>query len=109
MLVYSVLILAIAFEVIGTLLLPASKSFTRLGPTLTLLSCYAISFYSLSWLSQKLSLAVIYATWSGLGIVAVSILSFLLYQQRINWPVALGLVLIIIGVIVVNVFKPAIT
>lgn len=109
MLVYSVLIVTIAFEVAGTLLLPSSNSFTRPGPTLTLLCCYAISFYLLSWLSQKLSLAVIYATWSGLGIVAVSILSFFFYQQRVNWQVALGLVLIIIGVIVVNVFKPAIT
>ena len=102
---YFFLFIAISLEVLGTMLLPLSQNFSKLIPTAVLLLAYATSFYFLALVSQKLSLAVIYASWAGLGVFSVAILSNLIYRQPLNWQIILGLFLIIIGVTIVNVYK----
>lgn len=104
---YLLLFSAIVFEVVGTLLLPASDRFSKPIPTGTLLTSYALSFYFLSLVSQKLPLSIIYASWAGLGFFAVTLLSFIFYNQAINWQTIIGLILIIAGVTTVNYFKVA--
>ena len=103
--VYVLLGAAIIFEVIGTMLLPASQNFTRVLPSLTLLFAYTISFYCLAIVSQKLPLSIVYASWSGVGVFAVAILSFFFYKQVLNWQTIVGLVLVVVGVTIINVFK----
>ena len=78
---YLLLFIAIAFEVLGTMLLPASQSFTRLVPSTILIISYALSFYLLALLSQRMDLAIIYSSWAGLGIFSVAILSYIIYKQ----------------------------
>ena len=102
---YLVLTGAILFEVIGTLLLPISKSFTKLVPTLLLLLSYGFSFYLLSLASQQLPLAIIYVSWAGMGVFLITIFSFIFYNQLYNWQTIFGLCLIVLGVSIVNVFK----
>jgi small multidrug resistance pump len=102
---YIVLFLAIFFEVLGTLLLPVSNNFTKLLPSAIIIISYIISFYFLSVVSQQLPLAMVYSTWAGVGIFTIAILSFLFYKQTLNWQTILGLILIIIGVVLVNIFK----
>ena len=102
---YIVLFMAIMFEVIGTMLLPASQNFTKLIPTSILLFSYGISFYFLSIVSQKLPLSVVYASWAGLGVFSVAILSYFFYKQALNWQTIFGLFLIVIGVTIVNIYK----
>ena len=97
--------LAIVFEVIGTLLLPVSNNFTKLLPTLTLILSYTLSFYLLSHVTQKLPLAIVYATWSGMGIILISFFGYLIHKQQLSWPVIIGLVLTIVGVVVINLFS----
>ena len=104
---YFILFFAITFEVIGTMLLPISQGFSRIIPTSILLSSYGVSFYCLSVVSQKLPLSVIYASWAGLGIFSVALLSYIFYKQAINWQTSVGLFLIIIGVTIVNYYKDA--
>ena len=103
--VYIILFFAIALEVLGTMLLPASQNFSKLFPSATLLISYGASFYLLALLSQKLPLAIIYASWAGLGVFSVAILSYFFYKQTLNWQTIIGLFLIIIGVTVVNLYK----
>tara|TARA_B100000575_G_scaffold260211_1_gene232994 strand:+ start:179 stop:457 length:279 start_codon:yes stop_codon:yes gene_type:complete len=91
--------------VLGTMLLPVSSSFTKLLPSTIILFSYGISFYLLAHISQKLPLAIIYASWSGLGVFSVAILSLFFYKQPLNWQIILGLFLIVIGVTLVNIFK----
>lgn len=105
MYLYSILFVAIAFEVAGTMLLPVSQNFTKVLPSAVLLIFYGISFYLLSFLTQKLPLAIIYSSWAGMGVFSVTILSYFLYKQTINWQTVLGLVLIVVGVILVNINK----
>ncbi|MFL2727524.1 MAG: DMT family transporter [Gammaproteobacteria bacterium] len=96
---------AIAFEVLGTMLLPASQNFSKLLPTTILLISYGLSFYLLALLSQKLPLAIIYASWAGLGVFSVALLSAIFYKQTLNWQTISGLFLIVIGVTIVNIYR----
>ena len=102
---YIVLFMAIMFEVIGTMLLPASQNFTKLIPTSILLLAYGISFYFLAIVSQKLPLSIVYASWSGIGIFTIALLSYIFYKQALNWQSIVGLFLIVIGVTIINVYK----
>ena len=87
------------------MLLPASYNFTKPQPSLILLVSYAVSFYLLAVLSQRLPLAVIYASWSGLGVLSVALLSVIFYKQILNWQMILGIFFIIVGVTLVNIYK----
>ena len=103
--VYALLFIAIALEVVGTMLLPASQNFTKIVPTAVLLTSYGMSFYFLAIVSQKLPLSIVYASWSGIGIFSIAILSYIFYKQTLNWQTAAGLFLIVIGVTIVNLYK----
>ena len=103
--IYIILFAAIAFEVLGTMLLPASQNFTKLFPSIVLIISYGVSFYLLALLSQKLPLAIIYASWAGLGVFSVALLSSLFYKQTLNWQTIIGLFLIVIGVTIVNLYR----
>ena len=102
---YMMLIAAIAFEVLGTMLLPASQNFTKILPSIVLVFSYGVSFYLLAFLSQKLPLAIVYASWAGLGVFSVTLLSYIFYKQPLNWQTITGLFLIVIGVTIVNLYK----
>ena len=103
--VYLALFAAITFEVIGTMLLPASQNFTRILPTSILIASYGMSFYMLAIVSQKLPLSVVYASWSGIGIFSIAIFSYIFYKQSLNWQTILGLFFIVFGVTIVNIYK----
>jgi small multidrug resistance pump len=60
--IYIILFAAIVFEVLGTMLLPAPQNFSKPLPSAILLISYGVSFYLLALLSQKLPLAIIYAS-----------------------------------------------
>ena len=102
---YIILLGAIVFEVLGTMLLPASNNFTKLIPTSILLASYALSFYFLAMVSQKLPLSVVYASWAGLGVFSVALLSYFFYKQTLNWQSIVGLFLVVLGVTIINVYK----
>ena len=101
---YLFLIGAIFCEVIGTMLLPASQNFTKLIPTLLLAIFYLSAFYLLTFVVNKLPIAIVYATWSGLGIFTIAIFGYILFKQTLSWQAIVGLFLIVIGVILVNFY-----
>tara|TARA_B100001173_G_C15681571_1_gene418124 strand:- start:150 stop:482 length:333 start_codon:yes stop_codon:yes gene_type:complete len=101
---YSFLIVAIFCEVCGTMLLPVSNNFTKIIPTAALAVFYLTSFYLLTFVVDKLPIAIVYATWSGLGIFTIAILGYVFFKQSLSWQAVLGLFLIVIGVVLVNTF-----
>ena len=103
--IYFLLFSAIILEVIGTMLLPLSQNFSKFAPTAILMIAYAFSFYLLAIVSQKLPLSIVYASWSGIGIFSIAILSYFFYKQSLNWQTICGLFLIVIGVTIVNIYK----
>ena len=96
---------AVFCEVGGTMLLPATQNFTRLVPTSILAICYLSAFYLLTFVVNKLPIAIVYATWSGLGIFTIAILGYIFFKQNLSWQAVLGLFFIVIGVILVNSFS----
>ena len=104
-LVYAVLVVAILFEVLGTSAMQAALHFTRLGPTLLMVVCYAIAFYFLSWSLRYVPVGIAYAIWSGLGIVLISLVGYFAFGQKLDLAAMIGLGLIIAGVVVLNVFS----
>ena len=101
---YIFLVGAIFFEVAGTMLLPASQNFTKLVPTVSLSIFYLSAFYLLTFVVNKLPIAIVYATWSGLGIFTIAIMGYIFFKQTLAWQAILGLFLIVVGVILVNSF-----
>ena len=101
---YIFLVGAIFFEVAGTMLLPASQNFTKLVPTVSLSIFYLSAFYLLTFVVNKLPIAIVYATWSGLGIFTIAIMGYIFFKQTLAWQAVLGLFLIVLGVILVNSF-----
>jgi multidrug transporter EmrE-like cation transporter len=101
---YLFLIGAILCEVAGTMLLPVSQNFTKLVPTTFLAVFYLTAFYLLTFVVNKLPIAIVYATWSGLGIFTIAILGYIFFNQLLSWQSIVGLFLIVVGVVIVNTF-----
>ena len=87
------------------MLLPVSQNFTKLIPTTFLAIFYLSAFYLLTFVVDKLPIAIVYATWSGLGIFTIAILSYIFFKQTLAWQSIVGLFLIVIGVILVNAYS----
>ena len=104
---YVYLACAIVCEVIGTMLLPLSENFTNPFPSFGLVVAYVLAFYFLTFALESIPIAIVYATWAGLGVFFVSVLSFLFYNQVLQWQSVLGLLFIVIGVTLVNSFYNA--
>ena len=102
---YLFLFAAILCEVFGTMLLPVTQNFTKLIPTSILAICYLSAFYLLTFVVNKLPIAIVYATWSGLGIFTIAILGYIFFKQSLSWQAILGLFLIVMGVILVNAYS----
>ena len=97
--------LAIVAEVIGTSALKASDGCTRLGPALIVVVGYAVSFYCLSLVLRSIPVGVAYAVWSGLGIVLITLVAYVVYHQTIDLAGLIGMGLIVAGVLVLNLFS----
>lgn len=98
---------AIVFEVTGTMLLPVSQNFTRLLPSVLLVAAYSASFYFLTFAIRDIPIAIVYASWAGLGVFLVALLSLMFYDQALPWQAIVGLVLIVSGVVLVNTYSGA--
>jgi len=96
---------AVICEVAGTMLLPVTQNFSKLLPSSILAICYMTAFYLLTFVVNKIPIAIVYATWSGLGIFSIAILGYIFYKQTLNWQTILGLFIIIVGIILVNTYS----
>jgi small multidrug resistance pump len=101
---YLILTVAIFCEVGGTMLLPVSQNFTKIIPTTILAVLYLSSFYLITFVVDKIPIAIVYATWSGLGVFTVAILGYFFFKQSLSWQAIIGLFLIVLGVALVNSF-----
>lgn len=106
---YLLLGIAIIAEVIATSALKASEQFTRLGPSLIVIVGYCVAFYCLSFVLKTIPVGVAYAIWAGLGIALIVVVGAVLFDQVPDLPAVVGLVLIISGVTVINVFSKTVS
>lgn len=102
---YALLGAAILAEVIGTSALKASEGFTRPLPSALTAVAYVAAFYALSLTLKTVPLGVAYGVWSGVGIVLVSTVGWVVYDQRLDAAALLGIGLILTGVLVIHLFS----
>jgi small multidrug resistance pump len=104
---YLLLLGAILTEVVATNALKAADGFTRLVPSTVTVIGYAISFYLLSLALKTIPVGVAYAIWSGIGIVLVTVVAWILFGQKLDAAALAGIALILAGVVVIRVFSSA--
>src|SRR5690606_6940247 len=99
---------AILAEVIATSALKSADGFTRLWPSVITVAGYAVAFYFLALTLRDIPVGVAYASWSGVGIVLISLVGALFFKQNLDAPALLGMGLIIAGVVVMNLFSKSV-
>lgn len=102
---YTVLLIAVLSETIGTAALQASQQFTKFWPSVLVVLAYGISFYCLALALRTIPLGIAYALWSALGIVFIAGIGYLVYGQKMDLPAILGLGLILSGIVVIHLFS----
>ena len=106
---YLFLLAAIVLEVVATTALARSASFTRLVPSLIAIFGYAGAFWLLSVPLRVMPTGVVYALWSGLGIVLITAVAWVWQRQILDTAALLGLGLIMAGVLVINLFSTTVS
>lgn len=101
--------IAILSEVIATSALKSSESFSRLLPSLVVILGYSASFYFLSLTLKSVPIGIVYAIWSGIGIALITLVAWILFGQKLDVPAIIGIILIISGVVVMNLFSKTVT
>lgn len=104
---YLYLAIAVAFETIGTSAMQASQQFTRLWPSGLVVVGYAISFYFMALTLRFMPVGIVYALWSGLGIILIALIGYAVFGQKLDLPAIAGLGLIIAGIVVIQLFSNA--
>lgn len=99
------LIFAVISETIATSALKSSEQFTKLGPTLLVVIGYGASFWLLAYAVRFIPIGILYAVWSGLGIVLVALIAYILFGEKLDLPAIVGLGLILAGIVVINLFS----
>jgi small multidrug resistance pump len=99
------LAVAIILEVVATSALKASDGFTKLWPSLVVVLGYGAAFYTLSICLRSMPVGVVYAVWSGVGVVLITLVGWLFFNQELDLPAFIGIALIAAGVIVLNFFS----
>lgn len=99
------LIVAVIFETIGTTALQASQQFTKLGPSIIVIIAYAAAFYLLALTLRSMPVGIMYAIWSGSGIVLIALIGWVVFRQTLDWPAILGMTLILVGIVIIQLFS----
>ncbi len=102
------LAIAIVSEVLATSALKASDGFTRLYPSAVVLVGYGLAFYFLSLTLRTIPVGIAYAVWSGVGVILISLVGWIIYGQRLDTAAVVGIALITAGVIVLNAFSKSV-
>ena len=102
---YIYLLAAIITETIGTMALQSSHQFSRFWPSVLSIVSYGVSFYLMSETLRFMPVGIVYAIWSGFGIVLIAAMGFFMFNQRLDLPAVLGMVLIISGILVIHLYS----
>lgn len=102
---YLALLLAICTEVVATSALASIQGFSKPLPLLAVILGYTTSFYMLSIVVKTVPVGIAYAIWSGMGIVLVTLVSFLVYRQKPDIAAISGMAMIAAGVVTIQLFS----
>ena len=102
---YIFLVLAIVFELISTSFLKDTNGFTKLYPSLIVIVALCFCLFLISHSMQFIPVGIVYASWAAGGIVGITIIAAVKYNQIPNIPTIIGLSLIVAGVVIVHLMN----
>ncbi|URJ25028.1 DMT family transporter [Candidatus Blochmannia ocreatus (nom. nud.)] len=102
---YLYLFIAVLSEVVATAALKESDGFSRFWPIILVVIGYSVSFILLSLVLRTIPIGIVYSCWAGMGIVCITTIGYFLYNQKLDSIVILGIVFIIIGIVLINLFS----
>ena len=102
---WAYLMAAIVCEVIATASLKPAEGFSNPLPSAVVVIGYMSAFYFLSLCLEEIPIGIAYAVWSGVGIVSIAVLSYLIYNQRPDLSAIVGMAFIIVGIVIIRVFS----
>jgi small multidrug resistance pump len=100
---YLILFFAVVCEVIATTALKFSQGFTKLIPSIIVTIGYGLSFYLLSIALKSMPIGVVYAIWSGIGLVLTVIVGIVIWHETLDWARTIGILMILLGIFLINV------
>ena len=104
---YIYLILAIITGIASNGFLKTTEGFTKLTPTIFCVTSIVICLFCISKAMTIIPVGFTYATYGAMTITAVSIFGVFKYNQTPNTYGTIGLILIVIGVVLLNLFGKA--
>lgn len=99
------LFVAIIAEVIATSALKSSEGFSKPIASVIVVLGFIIAFYCLSLTLKTIPVGIAYAIWSGVGIVLVTIIAWIVFDQKLDVWGIIGIALIMSGVLVLNLLS----
>ncbi|WP_108484121.1 DMT family transporter [Oceaniglobus ichthyenteri] len=106
---YIYLFFAILAETVGTTALQASQQFSRFWPSVVVVIGYGLSFWLMALALKTMPVGIVYAIWSGLGIVFIAAIGFFVFGQRLDPAAVFGMALILAGILVIHLFSNSAT
>ena len=101
---YIYLIFAIVTGIASNGFLKTTEGFTKLNPTIFCVSSIIICLFCISKAMNVIPVGFTYATYGALTITAVTLFGIFKYNQTPNLYGTLGLIFIILGVVLLNIF-----
>ena len=99
------LCVAIIAEVIATSALKSSEGFSKPIASVIVVLGYIIAFYCLSLTLKTIPVGIAYAIWSGVGIVLLTTIAWIVFDQKLDVWGIVGIALIMSGVLVLNLLS----
>lgn len=106
---YLYLLIAVAAETFGTANLQASQQFTKIVPSIFVAVGFGIAMYFLTLTLKYMPVGVVYALWSGLGIIFIAAIGHFFLKQAVDIWAILGMILIIAGIAVIQLLSTTAT
>ena len=101
---YIYLVLAIITGIASNGFLKTTEGFSKISPTIFCVTSIVVCLFCISKAMTIIPVGFTYATYGALTITAVTLFGIFKYNQTPNLYGILGLLLIIVGVILLNVF-----
>jgi small multidrug resistance pump len=92
------LAIAIVSEVVATSAMKSADGFTRAGPSALVFIGYIVSFYFLSLSLRTIPVGIMYAVWSGVGVMLLSLIGIFYFRQVLDLAAVVGIAFILVGV-----------
>jgi len=104
---YLFLVLGIITGIASNGFLKTTEGFTKLNPTIFCVLSILICIFCLSKAMTLIPVSTVYATYGALTITAVTLFGVFKYNQTPNTYGTIGLILIVSGVVLLNLFGKA--